>query len=223
MDLSFPDCKPDGYYAAKQCHWAACYCVNPNGDAVEGEKMQGDDFGNRNIKCPGDNNNNNNVGRVSECKDGETKKMDCNTCKCSMGRWACTQMFCFNAGSNTNTMNTMNTMNNNDGASASAAASGEACLSACTGAHEPWKVIAVDLTDARKQPAWTCVDKCVKVTCERKCEIVFPNRGEEMTVMKCKMDRCKKEKRTTVNPKNNNYGVKGGARRFVTKRPGVKS
>ena len=53
MDLSFPDCKPDGYYAAKQCHWAACYCVNPNGDAVEGEKMQGDDFGNRNIKCPG--------------------------------------------------------------------------------------------------------------------------------------------------------------------------
>lgn len=137
-------------------------------------------------------------------------------------------MFCINAGANTNTMNTntmntMNTMNNSGGASAAAAASGEACLSACSGAHEPWKVIAVDLTDARKQPAWTCVDKCAKVTCERKCETVFPNRGEELTVMKCKTDRCKKEKRTTVNPKNNNYGVKGGARRFVTKRPGVKS
>merc|ERR1712121_55171 len=34
-DLSSPTCRSDGYYAAKQCNWAACYCVDPNGNNVE--------------------------------------------------------------------------------------------------------------------------------------------------------------------------------------------
>jgi len=34
-DLSYPNCRSDGYYAAKQCNWAACYCVDPNGNSVE--------------------------------------------------------------------------------------------------------------------------------------------------------------------------------------------
>jgi len=27
--------RSDGYYAAKQCNWAACFCVDPNGNSVE--------------------------------------------------------------------------------------------------------------------------------------------------------------------------------------------
>jgi len=34
QDLSYPNCRSDGYYAAKQCNWAACYCVDPNGNSV---------------------------------------------------------------------------------------------------------------------------------------------------------------------------------------------
>ena len=34
-DLEYPDCRPDGFYAAKQCHHlAGCHCVNENGESV---------------------------------------------------------------------------------------------------------------------------------------------------------------------------------------------
>merc|ERR1712228_806321 len=161
-DVSYPDCRPDGYYEPKQCHWAACYCVDANGKSREGITLPGD-FGNRNIKCP-------------------------------------------DAGTNTGNV-----------PSGSVAASGEACLSACNAAHSPWKVIAAEVKDPKKQLALQCVDKCADVTCERKCEVVFPNRGEEVTIMNCKIERCKLEIRTTRKP-NDRYGVKGGLRRFVTKK-----
>ena len=32
------------------------------------------------------------------CKDGDTKKVDCNTCTCSGGLWACTLLACVDAG-----------------------------------------------------------------------------------------------------------------------------
>jgi len=230
-DLSYPDCRADGYYEAKQCHWAGCVCVDKYGKADPTAPTQPP--GNFNIQCPGA------TERITECKDGETKMTDdnCNTCVCSSGLWACTKRFCFTrddnnnnngfvgAGNmNTNTMNTMNTMNV---ATGSLARSGEACLTACKDTHAPWK--AIGETDPKKEAAWKCMDKCADVTCTRKCEIVFPNRGEEWTVMKCKADRCKAtERKTTMTPRganNDKYGVKGGLRKFVTKKQnyGVKS
>jgi len=50
-DIFYPDCRSDGYYAAKQCDWIGCYCVDPNGKRVEGTTQPGD-FENRNIICP---------------------------------------------------------------------------------------------------------------------------------------------------------------------------
>jgi len=101
--------------------------------------------------------------------------------------------------------------------------SGEACLSACNMAHNPWKEIGETLG---KKVAWNCVDKCQDVTCNRKCQIVYPNRGEELTVATCRAERCKVEK-TTDRPTNKNYGVKGGLRTYVTRKPsanyGIKS
>jgi len=39
MDLSYPNCRSEGYYAgyyaSKQCNWFMCYCVDPNGNSVE--------------------------------------------------------------------------------------------------------------------------------------------------------------------------------------------
>jgi len=223
-DLSYPDCRPDGYYQAKQCHWAGCYCVDPNGNSVDvASRPPGP--GSYNIQCPGAGEMNE---RAKECNDGETKMADCNTCRCASGRWACTKKLCYGARpmDGTNTMNTMNTMNTNV-ATGSFAASGEACLSACNAAHSPWK--AIGEKDPKKEAAWKCVDKCADVTCARKCEIVFPNRGEEITVMNCKRNRCKSNAgKTTPSPRggdNNRYAVKGGLRKFVTKKQnyGVKS
>jgi len=158
------------------------------------------------------------------CTEGATKMEDCNTCHCTSGIWACTKIFC-NAkplvGSGTGTRNspdpagtgTMNLM----------PTSGEACLSACNMAHNPWKEIGETLG---KKVAWNCVDKCQDVTCNRKCQIVYPNRGEELTVATCRAERCKVEK-TTDRPTNKNYGVKGGLRTYVTRKPsanyGIKS
>jgi len=47
-DIEYPDCRSDGYYAAKQCQWFGCYCVDPNGNS--GPPTQPGDF---NIICPG--------------------------------------------------------------------------------------------------------------------------------------------------------------------------
>ena len=51
-DLSFPDCRPDGYYKPKQCNWAFCHCVDANGGAIEGETGEPGDR--RSVKCPGE-------------------------------------------------------------------------------------------------------------------------------------------------------------------------
>merc|ERR1712142_26054 len=34
-DLVTPECRPDGYYKPKQCHWHACYCVDRYGNKVD--------------------------------------------------------------------------------------------------------------------------------------------------------------------------------------------
>jgi len=46
-DIEYPDCRSDGYYAAKQCDWFGCFCVDPNGNS--GPPTQPGDF---NIICP---------------------------------------------------------------------------------------------------------------------------------------------------------------------------
>ena len=50
-DLSYPDCRADGYYEAKQCHWAGCVCVDKYGKADPTAPTQPP--GNFNIQCPG--------------------------------------------------------------------------------------------------------------------------------------------------------------------------
>merc|ERR1719411_1632220 len=50
-DIEYPKCRSDGYYAAKQCNWFGCYCVDPNGNDAEGTTQPGD-FRNYNIICP---------------------------------------------------------------------------------------------------------------------------------------------------------------------------
>merc|ERR1719230_828522 len=213
-DLSFPDCRPDGYYKPKQCNWAFCHCVDANGGAIEGET--GVPADRRSIKCPGEAN----LG-TSTCTDGDTKMSEdnCNTCTCVSNIWACTKLFCFekeatNTG-NTNTMNTMNTMNTGtmNVIVPNRASSGEACLSACDAAHLPWKSIGESAPG--KSAAWNCMDKCGGVTCVRKCQKVYPNRGEELTVAECMSKRCKSnDKRTTPSTRRdkNRDGVKGGLR-----------
>jgi len=47
-DLSYPNCRDDGYYAGKQCQWFGCHCVDPNGNSVEGTEGTH----NFNIICP---------------------------------------------------------------------------------------------------------------------------------------------------------------------------
>jgi len=56
-DLSYPNCRDDGYYAAKQCEWYGCHCVDPNGNGVEGTAHQPENayyYNNYNIICPGE-------------------------------------------------------------------------------------------------------------------------------------------------------------------------
>ena len=48
-DLGLPACRPDGYYAAKQCHFGGCYCVDENGTDAGGVRRQG----NYDIECSG--------------------------------------------------------------------------------------------------------------------------------------------------------------------------
>jgi hypothetical protein len=35
-DLNYPDCRADGFFEAKQCHWGGCYCVTPKGKDIAG-------------------------------------------------------------------------------------------------------------------------------------------------------------------------------------------
>merc|ERR1712168_1733518 len=41
-DLQYPDCRPDGFYVAKQCHFlAGCRCVDKNGKSVPPKERSG--------------------------------------------------------------------------------------------------------------------------------------------------------------------------------------
>jgi len=59
VNLSYPTCRPNGYYAAKQCkqcNWATCYCycVKPNGESADATPRRDatpGDMRNRNIVC----------------------------------------------------------------------------------------------------------------------------------------------------------------------------
>jgi hypothetical protein len=48
-DLDYPDCRADGFFEAKQCHWRGCYCVTPEGKYIVGTSADWD----RNLVCAG--------------------------------------------------------------------------------------------------------------------------------------------------------------------------
>jgi len=254
MDVSYPKCRPDGYFEALQCGWPSCYCVNPNGDYIKSLENQLDmrcpDQGMETIEeCPqvctmdykpvcdslGVTHGNLCTFKIAACqakKEGKTitliaevacggvqpmDKCEGGNCKCPPGTTG-VEPFCQpissvvtldNTMNSMDTRNTMNTLN--------VKLRGSDCIHACEVQHKPWKSIGESEV---KRLAWSCVDKCLDVSCDQKCNSVFPNKGEEGIVAECRAKRCSNMNR------NSNYGVKGGrTRTFVTKKAnyGVKS
>jgi len=79
-NVPYPTCRPDGYFAAKQCNWDKCYCVKPNGEDADGRT------GYRDILCRDAPDAIGIAAPLDKCEGDD--------CKCPPGKTG-VQPFCF--------------------------------------------------------------------------------------------------------------------------------